>query len=513
MKAPPSLLCGTISLLASSCSLQTTRAPASAPGASDFEAAIARIERADPESPAVLSAKLAYADFLLSRASGPCAERLVRAQEQLGSVEANTEAPVMLPDGRARAADLEYRLHLGRAACGRQEDRNDELLAAVAAARRAVELYRNVFDYRSMVIMQFDASIVLHELGENAAALSTLEVALDMDREYGFQDDAPENYEVLLTWRGQPAGPAQVARLMEDFPKRRMTLKFGWRPSDAQITVEGRREYIIDGQIVGSRVADTFERRISAGQGGSWRVSHRLTRYEPGVWPTIPGPQTPQVLIPPALPPAVDFNVSATGQFEGATDSQAFSARLIATAKRLIQASAPSGKDARNLTRDALAMTEDDLSPGALEADTAENYALDTAMWIDATLEQGIWYEISAPLTLAGLPRLVVQHRIAFAFTRMVPCTARAASQTCIEIVIRATPDQEALDDVNADVWGRGALHYAASLQARVVIDPNTLLPYAREERVYWYRSFGSGKGRTALGSEHLVSSTSYDSG
>jgi hypothetical protein len=39
-------------------------------------------------------------------------------------------------------------------------------------------------------------------------------------------------------------------------------------------------------------------------------------------------------------------------------------------------------------------------APGMLEAQTIENYQLETAMWIGATLEQGVWYEISAPLSL-----------------------------------------------------------------------------------------------------------------
>jgi tetratricopeptide (TPR) repeat protein len=503
-------LCAATSLLACSCSVLRSRAPPSAPRASDFEAAIARIERTDPASPAVLTAQLAYADFLLSAAPGPCADRLVRAQEQLGSAEANPKTRIAFPGGWPRAADLEYRLHLARAACGTEADRKDELRAAVAAARRAVELYRNVFDYRSMVILQFDLSTALHQLGEHAAALAALEVALDMDREYGFRDDAPENYKLLLTWRGEPAGPAQVAALMQDFPKRRTTFSFGWRAGDAQITLESRRECLKDGRVVGSRAAATFERRIGADPGGSWSVSylHRLSRYEPGVWPTIQGSQPPQMVFPPAMLPAVGFKVSATGQFAGVTDSEAFAARLVAKTQGLIRARAPSGERVPDLTSDAVEMTPDVLSPGALEARTAQNYALETAMWIGATLEQGVWYEISAPLALPGLPRIVVQHRIAFAFTRMVPCTARAAAQACVEIVIHATPDQAALDDLIAEL--PRSMHYSTSIEARIITDPATLLPYAREERVSWYAAFGADAG--LLESEHLTSMTSYGS-
>lgn len=517
MTARSLLLCAVTSLLASACSVQRLQTPTSAPQASDFEATIARIKQTDPGSPAVLSAQLAYADFLLSGVPGPCAGPLERAEEQLLSVDANPKTRVLFPDGWALATDLEYRLYLARATCGSETDRETQLRIAVAAARRAVELYRNAFDYHSMVIMQLDVATVLHELGENATALAGLQTALDMDREYGFQDDARENYKLLLTWSGKPAGEVQIVGLMQAFPKRRAVLMFGWRPSDARITLESHREGLDEDQIVGSRAAASFERRVGPDNDGGWSVSyaHRLTGYEPGVWPTTQGSQTPQAVFPPALLPAVDFKVSTTGEFEGVTDSAAFAARLAAKTEELIRAAAPSGDQARILMNSAVGATAANLSPGLLEAATAENYQLETAMWIGATLEQGVWYEISAPLSLPGLPRVVVQHRIEFAFTRMVPCTAGAVAQTCVEMVIRATPDQASLDNVMADMGRpRGRFtnyyNYTASTEARIVTDPATLMPYAREERIHWYASFGKSKKDKVLRSEHLVSTTSY---
>ncbi len=483
-------------------------------------AAIASIERTDPGSPAVLNAQVNYAEFLLSGDPSTCAERLEHAQEQLGSVDASPKARVMYPEGWATVADLEYRLHLARAECGSQTDRAEELRTAVAAARRAAHLYRNVFDYHSMVIMQFDASVTLHELGDNAAAIAALEAALDMDREYGFKDDASENYKLLLTWRGEPAADAQVAELMQSFPKRQAILKFGWRASDAQITLESRRDCLLDGQIVSSRAADAFDRHIAADNGGGWSVSysHRLLQYEPGVWPTMRGSQTPPMAFPPALLPEVGFKVTATGEFDLVTDSKEFAPQLAAKTEGLIRAAAPSGDHARGIMDQAVETTAAALSPGMLEAAAAENYQLETAMWIGATLDQGVWYAIDAPLYLPGMPRVVAQNRIEFAFTRVVPCTAGAAEPTCVEIVIRAAPDKEALDRVIADFDTQttlGRIHnYTASIEARIVTDPATLLPLAREERIYWYASLGKGNGKgngnTILQSEHLVSTTGY---
>ncbi len=516
MSARARLLCASIIYLTSSCSLPAPRATTSASQAKNFEAAIARIEHTDRSSPALLSARLAYADFLLSRAADPCAERLERAQEQLGGVDASPNTHVMFPDGWARLSDLEYRLHLARSGCGSNADRADELRAALAAARRAVALYRNVFDYRSMVIMQFDAAVAVHQLGDSAAALTALEAALEMDREYGFEDDARENYQLLLSWRGEPAGTAQVAALMQDFPRRRAILKFAWRPSDAQITLERYRASLDDGQIVRSRAAATTDRRIAADRGGGWRVSYArpMSRYDPGVWPSMQSSQTrPRVFVAAPLP-WVGFKTSAAGEFDGVTDSQAFASWLTAKTDELIRAGAPSGDQARSVMNSAIETTSEALSPGVLEATTAENYRLETAMWIGATLEQGVWYEISAPLSLPAPPQIVVQYRIDFAFTRMVSCSANAAARSCVEIVMRATPDQESLDEVIdalSDTYPYTRFKdYETSTQARLVTDPATLLPYVREEQVYWYASPGRGRGDAILQSEHLVLTERY---
>jgi hypothetical protein len=498
-------------LVCSSCSVTRTDAPSRAPESRDFQTAIARVERSDPGSPAVLLAQLSYADFLVNGASGPaCAQRLTQAQEQLGSVNANPKATALFPDGWAHAVDVEYRLHLARADCG-EGDVNDELRLAVTSARRAAELYRNTFDYHSMAIMQFDAAVVFRRLGENAAALSTLESVLEMDREYGFENDARENCSLLLTWRGEPADDSRVALLMQDFPKRMVTLTFGWRGADLRMRLENQRVSLEGGQLLRSDASASFERRIDADAGGGWNVTYygRLTGYEPGVWPAERDPQAKPSTVFTAIPLPVGFKVSAEGEFGGVTDSTAFSENLLAKTAELIRTAMPSGDVARSLAEQAIDTAGSYLSPGALEAATGQNYQLDTAMWIGATLEQGVWHEISAPLSLPGMPRVVVQSRLQFAFTHRVPCTASEAAHTCAEIVIRATPEKGDLEQIIADFVLPGTdahIHnYTASTGARIVVDPMTLLPYAREERVYWYVALGKGPQDTLIRSEHLV--------
>jgi hypothetical protein len=395
-------------------------------------------------------------------------------------------------------------------------DRRDELLAALEAARRAVTLYRIEFDYHSMVVMQFDSAVTLQQLGAEAAALAALEGALRMDREFGLREDARENYELLLTWRGEPAGSVQVASLMRDFPQRRATLEFGWHPTDARIALDRRRVCLSEGQIAYSRAAAAFEGRITAGEGGGWTVSyaHRLAAYEPGVWPIKQRTKLPQLAFSPAPLAALDFKVSATGGFDGVTDSKSFAARLTARTAALIRAGGPTGHDGPAVTKDALETAAEAVSPGILEAETAENHQVQTAMWVGATLEQGVWYAMSAPLLLPGAPVFAVPQRIEFAFTRRVPCTRGAAEERCVEIVVHATPDQTTVNNLLADMGGASPeyryMDYAASIDARIVVDPATLLPYAREERIYWYLSVGKSAAEKILQSEHLVSTTRY---
>jgi hypothetical protein len=165
--------------------------------------------------------------------------------------------------------------------------------------------------------------------------------------------------------------------------------------------------------------------------------------------------------------------------------------------------------------KDALAIAGKTLSRGLLEAQAAENYQLETAMWIGATLEQGVWYEMSAPLLLPGATWFDVPQRIEFAFTRVVPCTTGAVEKKCVEIVLHATPDQTTINNLLADLVGSSPespdVDFAVSINTRIVVDPATLLPYAREERIHWYVSLGTSAADKILQSEHLVLTARYD--
>lgn len=479
------LFAAAAALIGCSCSTLNRQAPTPEPHARQFEAEITRIEREDPASPAVLSAQLTYVEFLLGDSSGPCASRIKRAQSELHTVATSPKTQAMFPDGWARAADDAYRLHLARASCGSDPSRSFDLWSAVDAARRAVELYRDAFDYRSMVIMQFDVATTLYRLGEKAAAIAALQSVVDMDREYGFRDDARVNYGVLLSWKGEPSSPEQVAALMQGFPERKVTLRFGWRTGDAAVAVQSERERLESGTLSRSRAIARLDEHVRSDPGG-WNVSSRLdpaSLYEPGVWPVSQGSRTPEDIFPPAVLATPSFKVSRTGDFAGVSNSDAFAALIAGDADRLIRAGAPAGSRGRTLIRQALQTTTASLSPELLDAAAVRNYSLETAMWIGATLDQGVWYKISAPLALPGIPRIVMTQSVEFAFTRTVPCSAQDVDRACVELVLHVTPDETAYDRWLGDMRADGSLLRLRRLARRPHRDRSAKSPAVRTRR------------------------------
>ena len=134
----------------------------------------------------------------MPHALGECAKQLDTARQ--------SQAGFALPSALAREAAIDYQIHVGRASCDSGVVlRDQELRAAVESARRAVDLYKDEFDAVSMVTMQFNLGVTYHELGESSAAFAALQTALEMDREYGFREDAKDNYRTILQWKGQSA--------------------------------------------------------------------------------------------------------------------------------------------------------------------------------------------------------------------------------------------------------------------------------------------------------------------
>ena len=503
--------------------------------ATDFEAAIARLEPHGPQSPEALNARLQYADFLSEPAADDCQQRLAAAQSQLDIVAASPAANVLLPLAPALIANGEYKIHLAHASCGNQPPLKTELEQALAAAQRAVGLYRDALDYQSAAIMQFNVAATDYALADVPAAIPALQAAIAMDREFGFREDAEDNTRSLLRWRGSGAGDGDVAALMKDFSARTAEFKFNWSSGDADVAISAADASVIDGKIVRSQGTGTLNHHVSASPTG-WTVSNEPgnSTYEMGDWPTDAKKDlewSAMYFLASALLLAPTIEIGRDGNFNSVADAQSFGTSL--AAKASVQLSGIPSETADATLKAAF-------SPDFIESSAMQNYGIETGTWIGAKLEQGVWYQMSTPLFLSalGLGHYLVNHDISFAFTRQVPCTADAPDHLCAEIVVHATPDTDDLNmavqmvdrqlglpdqqtpDPNTVVKVVGGqlrfaasqtLHYWSMTDLRLVIDPDTLRPYVCDTRQHWYAAFdGLGQGDSVIESVRTVSTSVY---
>ena len=473
--------------------------------AKQFAAAIDSFNALDPQSPDTLNTRIAYADFLTNLDSGDCRAHLDEAQGQLDVAQANRALAVVLPAGLARIAAVEYQLHSARASCGVSAAvRDQELHAALAAAQRAVDLYRDEFDAVSMVTMQFNVSVTYHDLGDAIAAATALSTTLDLDREYGFAEDAAENYRLLLQWNGEDASQEQVDARMIGFPERSATLSFGWLASDATLTFHSAVSQIAGTDLVQFQASRTAQRQVRQHL-DSWVAAYQLDdpHFEFGRLPSSEWLATAFAnSLAPMLVRFHDFRLDRKGDFDQTKGDFRFEFRARADAKALARDldsldSDSDGGRSTQLARRFVVAVKDVLSPAAFEAQTAEDYNLEAGTWIGATLEQGVWYDMTAAMFLPIAPRVFLTHKIQFAYSRSVPCLPGSSEVSCVELVLRAVPDPTALKDILDTLSGKA--HLARSqvprlwsvTTMRLVTDPKTLWTYSRETRWHTYWSNG----------------------
>ena len=485
--------------------------------AKQFAAAIEGFNALDPQSPDTLNTRLAYANFLTQLEGGDCRAHLDEAQAQLDAAQATRAFAFVLPAGLARVAHIEYQLHSARASCGGAGAavRDQELHAALESAQRAVDLYREAFDAVSMVTMQFNVGVAYHDLGDAAAAARALRTTLDLDREYGFADDAEDNFQLLLQWSNEDAGAERIEALMKDFPQRSATLSFGWLESNATLTSQSDVSQLAGADLVHFQGSRTAQRQVRKGLGG-WSVSYQPD--DPHVkFDELPAGEQLTSASANSLARMLahfhEFRLSRNGDFDEGKAGIRFGFHTRAAAKAL---AGDLGGQSTPLARRLKAAVGDELLPAAVEAQTAEDYNLETGTWIGATLEQGVWYDMSAALFLPFAPQVFITHKIQFAYSRPVPCLSDSSELSCIEIVLRAAPDPTIL---KADLDAITRRSHLAPGQAprlwsvttmRLVTDPKTLWTYSRETQWHAYLSDGvSGTDQTLIESEKTVVSMS----
>jgi hypothetical protein len=494
-----------------SCTDAAPTAPASAavaPDAAPFLSRIADSEHTDPNSPAALDARFEYADFLVALGPRACGQRLDLAQSQLDTLAANPASQVIFPDGSARAADLEYRIHLGRASCATDPAvRARESQAALETAQLAVRLNRDAFDYPAMAVAQFNVAATYQSQRSDTDAIGALETAIAMDREFGLTDDARGNYALLFTWRKQPSGPEQVAQQMRDFPSRSANLKFAWTARAATVAITRSNAGVVDNKVIHAQGSRVFERQVRAQEGG-WAVSYVASSgtNDFGVWPRELFADGPPALFRPTLLQFPNFQVTAAGDFQSVSDLAGFAMRVTSDAETEIRAGGPNPGRGRALIGAAIRSAQNDFAPQVIAQNVAENYELETAMWIGATLQQGVHYELVAPLALAGIPFDTVNHRLDFVFTRELPCPSGLPAHPCVELIVHATPEGQPLRQ-----WvGSDALDYSSSVSVRIITDPQTLQPYLRDTRRFWYMTLGqkTSAAKVVIADHSLITTT-----
>jgi tetratricopeptide (TPR) repeat protein len=473
--------------------------------ARELAASIERFNARDPQSPDTLNARLSYAVFLAKIGTGDCQSHLDNAQSQLDLAKANPALGVVLPAGQARSSDAEYQIHLARAACGgteshKAESRNTELRAALESAQRAVALYRDAFDAVSMVTMQFNCAVAHHDLGDNVAAISALQTAIAMDREYGYADDAEDNYSQLLQWIGQKADDDQLNARMQDFPERSATLAFDWFPSDAGVKFESDYTQVEDGDTLNVHSSRESQRHVRKGL-GSWKVSfepaeaHFDLAKAPLKDPALQGLATS---LAGSLLQFHDFDLARNGEFDGSAGGFKFGFRVRADVKALTSALAARGTPTAQLMRSVGKALSAQLSQDVIDDLVAQDYNFETGTWVGATLDQGVWYDMTAFLSLPLEPHVLVKHDIEFAYTRPIPCTDDSKETDCIEIVLHATPDPAILKEMlgalaRSTRLPRGQLlQLQARTDMRLIVDPLNLVAYRRDMRRYSYWANGA---------------------
>jgi hypothetical protein len=477
-----------------------TAAPA-APGAGDFEAAIARLEHPDPQAPEASNARLQYADFLADATTGDCHARLDAAQAQLDTVAARPATGVLLPLGPAKLQSTAYKIHAARADCIAMQ-RTDELNKALDAARDAVRLYRDGLDYQSAAIMQFNVAATLHALDDNQAAIVALQTVIAMDREFGFQGDAQDNIRLLQHWQGEDESDAKIAELMKDFPPvPTAEFKFAWAPGDSQMDIAATETNLTGGQIVQSTGMIALQRHVRQ-EKLDWTVSYdpgAKTSIDLGHWPADGDAlleRFTSYLLAIALLDTPNYKVGLTGDFDDLSNAEKFSKALSAEVSAAFGAAAPDEGVNAGVSKALAQNLKTVAQPGYLQDNTAQEYSLETATWAGAKLVQGTWYQMTAPLLLPGLglgQYFLVTHNIDFSYARPVPCTSQDTAKSCAEIVIHATPEPKDFARVHVQMSSAfhmpdfEALHYWSSINMRLVLRPATLEPVLSDMRKSWY--------------------------
>jgi hypothetical protein len=404
-----------------------------------------------------------------------------------------------------------YYVEMARSRCSADAAKNAALQAALKYARDSVAGYRALFMYEPMTIMQFNVAQTLHDSGDDAQAVKELQAAIDLDREFGFKSDAEDNFRMLNAWQKKEVTDADVTAFSAPFAPRSVTLKFGWTPTKVDATSAFDNATYEGGAVRHTRFTLPMTGAITAANDD---LAYEVKAGEPKLDAATAGADVEKkvvALMARILGKIPTVVVSKTGEFKEVRDLDAFAQQMSAEIDKAVKEAVPE-KDPRY--PGVKAATDRELKPFAspenLRGKMQQDYSLGTGIWIGATLEQGGWVSLPLTLSMNGTQGFI-EHTVEAEFARRVPCGPGKAPDSCVELVLEAAPTEAAVADVTQKMQDKGRLDYAAATRIRIVVDPDTLLPYASETQRYTYLALANkGQRAVKISSEQMSSAYKY---
>jgi hypothetical protein len=365
-----------------------------------------------------------------------------------------------------------------------------------------------------MAIMQFNVAQTLHDIGDEAQAEKELQAAIELDRTFGFKSDAEENYRTLNEWQKKEITDADVSAFSAPFAPRSVTLKFGWRPAKVEANATFDNASYEGGSVRHTKFSIPMTGTIKAEQDN---LVYEMKLGEPKLDASNLGSDVEKKLVSlmarilGRMPVAV---VSKTGELKEVRDVDAFAKQMNAEIDKAVQQAVPESDPRHAAVKSA---TDEELRPLAtpdnLTARIQEGYSLETSIWTDATLEQNAWVRLPLTLSMNGTPQGYIEHTVEAALARRVPCAAGMPAEGCAELVVEAVPTPKAVSDVAQKLQdgNQGRLDYAAATRMRLVVDPQTLVPYEIESLRYTYLALANkGQRAVKIASEQSLSVYKY---
>jgi len=322
-----------------------------------------------------------------------------------------------------------------------------------------------------------------------------------MDRTFGYKADAEENFRALNDWQKKEITDADVAAFTATIVPRSVKLKFGWTPARVEATTTFDTATYEGGGVRHTKFSMPMTGTIKADKDD---LVYEVKAGEPKLDASTLGSDVEQKLVAlmarifGKLPSAV---ISKTGEFKEIRDLAGFTQQLNDEIDKSVKDAVPE-KDARYPA--IKAAIDQELRPYAtvenLQAKMQQGYSLETGIWSDATLEQSAWMQLPLTLSMNGTPQGFIEHTVEVAFTRVVPCGAGLPANGCVELVFEAVPTEKAVADATQKLLdtNQGKFDYAAATRMRLVVDPDTLVPYENETTRYTYLALAN-KGQRVL--------------